>query len=89
MKVYILLLLSLLSASTSYAIKPKTAQELAPSGMDLLPREIKVLILEQLIDKKSLDNSIKNIKNMAMVNKEFNEIINHPQNFKWLIHEII
>lgn len=88
MKVYILLLLSLLSASISYAIKPKTDQELATSPMNLLPAEIKVLIFEQLIDKTSFDNTLKNIVNFALTNREFNDIVNDPTNLKWLIETL-
>ena len=90
MKVYILLLISLLFNMTALrAMKSEATQEFAPPvAMDIVPWEVKILILEHLIDEESLEKTLKNINNLAKVNKEFHAIINHPQNMKWLIQTI-
>ena len=53
-----------------------------------MPREIKTSILEHLVTNNPQE-TVKNICNFARVNREFNAIINHPQNIKLQIEYIL
>ena len=80
----------LLLASISFLIPitiPAMEQPEEAQSLVSMPREIKISIVENLITN-DLQKTLKNIHNFARVNREFNEIINHPQNMKKIIQLI-
>lgn len=64
------------------------AMELEKTALENLPNEILLPIVEKLIVPNDLDQTIENIKSFATVNRQFNNLINEPQNMKWLIAAI-
>ena len=63
------------------------AMEKPQESLGTMPSEIKTHIFKNLITD-DLVTTLKNISSFAQVNKEFNQIINDPQNMKWLIQTL-
>lgn len=75
------------------AMEPETKETnagVAITTLTSLPTEIQMHIVSYLIERgnSSLQKTIPNIAHLIQINKYFHELINHPQNIKWLIQVI-
>lgn len=80
--------------STAFAMEkspqPQIWQGPQPTFVGM-PKEIQALIVTQIkenIVTDNLDKTLKNITNFALINKDFRNFLNHPQNIKWLVTTI-
>lgn len=56
-----------------------------------MPRDIQAIIMAQVMQSivtDDLDKTLENITNFALINKDFRNFLNNPQNLKWLITRI-
>src|SRR5258708_39238807 len=82
----ILLVCALICVGQLYGMEKEQKQE----NWNLLPREVQVLVIQALNSGNTLDEVIKSIKSLSLVNKELNSIVNETygnlEQFTALVH---
>ncbi len=81
-------IISLLLMAITFASPAMEKPTPEPSHLAKIADELKLHIIKQFADAKSLDEAISAFRNLKQVNKEFYNVVNDPALTKWIIEEL-
>lgn len=84
----ILFFLMCINAGQAQAMIKEPEQTTTESSLPNMPKDIKVMIVKTITESESFEQAIKNLKNLTLVNKEFNRLINDPKFTEFIIDEL-